>query len=176
MIKSEPRSPALDGVRGVAILLVLFWHLYACVPHPQWTQNFIPFDWLANMGWSGVILFFVLSGFLIARILLRHRQQPRYFSTFYIRRTARIIPLYYLCLGSFLLVRHWLPSAENPPLTPLLDNHSIALWPYAIFVQNYAMAQINHFGGAWLGVTWSLAIEEQFYLLLPLLIAIAPRR
>ena len=174
MTNREARSPALDGVRGVAILLVLFWHMYARIPRPGWTQNFVPLEWLANVGWSGVQLFFVLSGFLIARILLQHRGQPGYFRTFYLRRTTRIFPLYYLCIGSYLLVRYWLPPAVYAPLAPLIDNQTLSFWPYALFAQNYVMASIGTLGGHWLGVTWSLAVEEQFYLVLPLLIAFAP--
>jgi peptidoglycan/LPS O-acetylase OafA/YrhL len=86
------RVPALDGLRGVAILLVLLRHSFFGLE----SQSSLLSAFLAagRLTWSGVDLFFVLSGFLIGGILLDARKSPRYFSTFYIRRAYRILPLY----------------------------------------------------------------------------------
>src|SRR5438128_1844725 len=93
------RIPALDGIRGLAICLVLWWH-FAVSPvraNLQNLQNHPGLLRIAELGrftWSGVDLFFVLSGFLIGGILLDASRSPSFFSTFYIRRAYRIIPLY----------------------------------------------------------------------------------
>jgi len=84
--------PALDGLRGLAILLVIFIHFGAGVDLPVF------FHRLAYMGWTGVDLFFVLSGFLITRILLTSKNSRHYFKNFYLRRMLRIFPLYYAAL------------------------------------------------------------------------------
>jgi len=118
--------------------------------------------------WSGVDLFFVLSGFLIGGILLDRRESPSYYSTFYGRRVYRIFPVYYLMIvGLFMGV--WLF-----PKSPLFHG-SIPLWTYPLFAQNLTN---NAFTEAppWLGVSWSLAVEEQFYLLLPLAVKLCSRR
>src|SRR5262245_13203211 len=94
---SRARISELDGLRGLAILLVLLWH-YAVGPvivHQSTLANFLIVRSL-NLAWSGVDLFFVLSGFLIGGILLDHRDTTHYFRTFYIRRICRIVPLYAL--------------------------------------------------------------------------------
>lgn len=167
------RNTALDGIRGIAILMVLLWHLYALVPRPEWTRAIKPLEWFAGIGWSGVQLFFVLSGFLIAQNLLRMRGSEHYYRHFYIRRAARILPLYFLCLALFWIVREGaeLLNSEN---TALLAQGNTPLWQYVVFIQNYAIAANNGLVGGWLGVTWSLAIEEQFYLIFPALVALSP--
>jgi len=152
------RVPALDGVRGLAICLVLSWHAM-----PGGLPNHPHLAWIVKLGrfsWSGVDLFFVLSGFLIGGILLDAARSPAYFKTFYIRRAYRILPPYALLLAIALLVERsfaWLP-------------------PYLVFLQNFWMAAKGSFGMPLIGMTWSLAVEEQFYLSLPLLIRYAPRR
>lgn len=163
--------PALDGVRGIAILMVLGWHYYTCVPRPDWVLRVPLLESIAQYGWTGVPLFFALSGFLIGRILVANRGRAGYFKVFYIRRATRILPLYFVALGLFLLARWMWPLTDHPNLTRLLDTEP-PYWTYAAFLQNFSMAQTGSLGGAWLGVTWSLAIEEQFYLLLPLTVAL----
>jgi peptidoglycan/LPS O-acetylase OafA/YrhL len=93
------RSQALDAVRGIAILLVLIWHY---LPRDGSTPTLIISS--TRLFWSGVDLFFVLSGFLIGSILLQNVSSRNYFSTFYIRRAARILPLYLLVFFAFALL------------------------------------------------------------------------
>ena len=123
-----------------------------------------------NLSWSGVDLFFVLSGFLIGGILLDNRNANNYYKTFYIRRVCRIFPLYYLFLFVY-VVTIWLKPV------PLMESSlrefsesTIPLWAYILYAQNIFMALQSHFGPMWLAPTWSLAVEEQFYLMLPLLV------
>src|SRR5689334_3132541 len=92
------RIPELDGIRGLAILLVLAWHYLFLRFAPTAPPSARPVWSVFALTWSGVDLFFVLSGFLIGGILLRCRDSPNYFKTFYIRRACRIVPAYFLVL------------------------------------------------------------------------------
>lgn len=155
------------------MLLVLLWHLYFVAPRAAWAQGLPVVDWFTSQGWAGVNLFFVLSGFLLGRILLQHRGDPGYFSAFYIRRGVRILPLYFLCLGFLWLFRTFTQPDHNPVLHPLLGDQTVPLWTYPLFLQNLFMAR-GSMGCEWLAVTWSLAVEEQFYLVLPFALARIP--
>jgi peptidoglycan/LPS O-acetylase OafA/YrhL len=95
---AKTRIPELDGLRGIAILLVLFYH-YVSIPPGQISTQFP--QTIFAIGWSGVDLFFVLSGFLIGGMLLDVRESPNYFKTFYGRRFYRIVPLYYLSIAAY---------------------------------------------------------------------------
>jgi Acyltransferase family len=101
---TSPRIPELDGLRGLAILLVMLCHYVGNPDHSP--LGFLPhrFFLAFTAGWSGVDLFFVLSGFLIGGILLEARDSPNYFRTFYIRRVFRILPIYYLWTPLFALI------------------------------------------------------------------------
>lgn len=166
------RIPALDGLRGVAILLVLLRHAIFGVSsvqgietHSRWTFWFLS---IGQLTWSGVDLFFVLSGFLIGGILLDARSSPSYFKTFYARRIYRILPLYYLVIGLSLLPH--LLAEFSPARAAHTSPLPVPWWAYALFIQNFWMAHLGTFGPSGIGITWSLAIEEQFYLTVPLLI------
>jgi peptidoglycan/LPS O-acetylase OafA/YrhL len=145
--------PALDGLRGIAIMAVLFQHNF----------NFLP---LSKFGWIGVDLFFVLSGFLITDILIKTREQKNFLSGFYLRRILRIFPLYYGVLILFFIVA---PLADriNDQYDFYITNQGM-LWGHLqnwLYItnsepNNYGM--FTHF--------WSLSIEEQFYLFWPLVI------
>jgi peptidoglycan/LPS O-acetylase OafA/YrhL len=166
------RIPALDGLRGVAILLVLLRHAVFGVSSVQGIESHsrLTFLFLAagQLTWSGVDLFFVLSGFLIGGILLDARSSRRYFQTFYIRRAYRILPLYFVVIGLSLLphvlVQFFPARAARMSALPL------PWWSYLTFTQNFWMAHRGTFGPSGIGITWSLAIEEQFYLTIPFLI------
>jgi peptidoglycan/LPS O-acetylase OafA/YrhL len=115
----------------------------------------VAFHWFGlPFGWVGVDLFFILSGYLIGGILIDNRNSASYFSTFYARRALRILPLYLL----FLVV------------TRLLFGLSLPIWHYLTFTQNLAWERSGLLGAGATGLTWSLAVEEQFYLLLPVLV------
>ena len=163
----------LDGLRGLAILLVVFFHYFVSPvkTEPGTLQHTIMRPlWLAL---TGVDLFFVLSGFLIGGILLDNRTAANYFKTFYIRRFCRIFPLYALWLALFVVLEQ---IVRAPQFEWLLHHNPLPLWSYATFTQNLVMATMADTGPHFMGVTWSLAVEEQFYLVLPLLIYfVSPR-
>jgi peptidoglycan/LPS O-acetylase OafA/YrhL len=164
--ESGRRIPELDGIRGLAILMVLVWHYIVCLfgaPPPLFR--------VLNLTWTGVALFFVLSGFLIGGILLDHRDAPNYFSVFYRRRICRIFPLYYAWLILFIVLRPLIGGVSD-----WLFAHPMPLWSYATFTQNIFQARTAIWGASWLVATWSLAIEEQFYILLPLILWLIPSR
>jgi peptidoglycan/LPS O-acetylase OafA/YrhL len=136
--------PELDGLRGVAILLVLASHT--------------PLSAVVPFGGSGVDLFFVLSGYLITSILLKSKGSPAYVRNFYIRRGLRIWPLYaVLLVFCYAIAARFIPALGFAP-------DSYPWYWYALYLQNFA---IRDPGPIELSVTWSLAIEEQFYLVWP---------
>jgi peptidoglycan/LPS O-acetylase OafA/YrhL len=159
------RVKELDGLRALAILLVVAWH-YLGVGDGSGS---IP-QRIFMVGRSGVDLFFVLSGYLITGILLANAGSSNYFSTFYARRSFRILPIYAVMLVIYLIGRQLGGSA------PILFNGSLPWWSYAIGLQNIWMTIEQSYGAAWLAGTWSLAIEEQFYLIFPLVVYFAPSR
>jgi peptidoglycan/LPS O-acetylase OafA/YrhL len=145
------RIPMLDMLRGIAILLVVGRHLAVI---PLWTK----------IGWSGLDLFFVLSGFLIAGLLFDEWQKfgSIDFKRFYIRRGLKIYPSFYALIVVSVLVNVFYPGIPSNPVT---WRSAVA---EALFVQNY-------FHGIW-GQTWSLAVEEHFYIVLPVVLSILFRR
>ncbi len=160
------RIPELDGVRGLAILSVLYWHYIACEDCSNGNWFIRSLYQVGQLSWFGVDLFFVLSGFLIGGILLAGRESPNLFGVFYARRFLRIFPLYYAWLLLFALLR---PTFVRR--FPWLGSDALPLWSYATYTQNIGYTLRNDWGHAnWLSMTWSLAIEEQFYLLLPILV------
>jgi peptidoglycan/LPS O-acetylase OafA/YrhL len=166
-INSATRIPALDGLRGVAILLVLLCHAVFEAIQPA-SKFFSRLIMAGRLTWSGVDLFFVLSGFLIGGILFDVKSSPRYFKTFYIRRAYRILPLYSILIGVFSL-RYLTPHASSGALGGFAN--SLIPWlAYATLTQNCWMAAIGGLGAPSLSATWSLAVEEQFYLTVPFLI------
>lgn len=153
--------PALDGLRGLAILLVLVHNLDIYAPTPGAMLLARLYKEAAYVGWIGVQLFFVLSGFLITRVLLASQGDPHYFRNFYARRVLRIFPLYYLALVVFTGL---LPALG---LSPVQNAHGSPLWLW-FYLSNWT--QTIGLGGDQLPHFWSLAVEEQFYLLWPLLL------
>jgi peptidoglycan/LPS O-acetylase OafA/YrhL len=169
------RLAELDGLRGCAILLVLMYHYVVCqlgAPEPRTFTSRL--SAALSLSYSGVDLFFVLSGFLITGILLDNRSANNYFRVFYIRRVCRIFPLYYLMVGLFAILI--LAGLDQVPAFSWLLGKPMPLWSQLSFTQNIVMGVEGHLGAHWLGPTWSLAIEEQFYCLMPLLVWLLPRR
>ncbi|MGC2198376.1 MAG: acyltransferase [Terriglobales bacterium] len=163
------RIPELDGIRGLAILLVVIWH-YLSVPLAQSSYPGLHFLGHATiLTWSGVDLFFVLSGFLIGGILIDARDSATYFSTFYIRRAFRILPLYIVACCAYFPLSAWVSHAFHGGQLGAMPWIS-----YATFTQNFWLR--NDRWHVFLAQTWSLAIEEQFYLTLPLLIWFVPAK
>ena len=153
--------PGLDGLRGVAILLVLV-HMLNMLEVQHGMSAYL-WSRVSQIGWTGVQLFFVLSGFLITGILLDTQRSKNYFPAFYGRRTLRIFPLYFSVLTLAFVILPWLGNV--PPSIAIDQHHQVWLWTYlsnwaAIFDQG--SKAFPHF--------WSLALEEQFYLLWPLLV------
>lgn len=175
-ITKNSHIPELDGVRGLAIAMVLFHHYLVGqlqVSPGTWEAKFMA---LFRLSWCGVDLFFVLSGYLLGGILMAQRGTSHYFRAFYARRITRIFPVYYLTLLSFVAARHLLVDADGTGVNWLFAD-AYPMWSYALHLQNFWTAFTGEHGANWLGVTWSLAVEEQFYLILPLLIwFISPSR
>jgi peptidoglycan/LPS O-acetylase OafA/YrhL len=164
----------LDGLRGIAISLVVLYHYVTAAPA---TRNGVVAYLQAafQMGWSGVDLFFVLSGFLIGGILLDAKASDRYFKTFYLRRIHRIFPIYYLWIGIYFLVVFTALVRWAGPLGIVSDRWTI-IPVYALFVQNSAWSRGDAFRTPWLAALWSLAVEEQFYLVVPWIVRLASKR
>lgn len=158
------RIRELDGVRGIAILLVLIWHYFTTQVQPVPDSLLAKAQLATQLTWSGVDLFFVLSGFLIGGILLDNRASKNYFSTFFVRRACRILPLYVVMLLAYVYL-----LVEQPVALKWLWENSYSLWFFATFTQNYPIGIHEQFGPNWMAVTWSLAVEEQFYVVLPFL-------
>lgn len=150
--QQEQRVPGLDGVRGVAILIVMLYHFLRIFADNSLMGKGL--HAVLSGGWLGVDVFFVLSGFLITGILLRTRERPRYYLNFYARRFLRIFPLYYTVLFLLLLLGLSFPR--------------LACFG---FVSNWLP---NNVQLPWVGNLWSLAIEEQFYLVWPTLVLLLP--
>lgn len=170
---TDRRQPHLDGVRGVAILFVLAWHYLGCQVASDAPWILRAAKLASNPMWSGVDLFFVLSGFLICGILLDHKKAPNYFQVFYWRRICRIFPLYFLLVGSFLGGSILFGTDER--FSDLFTGR-VPIWTYCVFIQNYWMSMLDEYGCRWLAVTWSLAVEEQFYMIIPLIVWWSSRR
>ena len=111
---------------------------------------------------------------VLVAILLDRRAAPRYFQAFYARRFCRILPLYFLFLGAFFLLIAAAPAFTASPAAGPLFREPLPAWSYATFLQNLMMARGQTFGAAGLAITWSLAVEEQFYLVLPWAIRFIP--
>ncbi len=168
---SHRRIPELDGLRGIAILLVMLFHFS---PH---TGPMAFFADAMQTGWIGVDLFFVLSGFLITGILLDSKESPRgqrhYYRNFIVRRALRIFPLYYVCLVLYCILS-WPLGEFHHWKEFLTTDHG---WWFAAYLGNIKTTMLS----GWPRITyliplWSLQVEEQFYFTYPLLIAFTSRR
>lgn len=167
---------ALDGVRGLAILLVLIWHFGPAQIFPRPDPHTLAdhFYQLSVSTKTGVNLFFVLSGFLIGGILLDECRAANFLRVFYLRRVCRIFPLYFGWLAFYAcLVASLHPTAFY---YRKIFNPDLPLWPYGIFLQNLLGHALHGQNATALSVTWSLAVEEQFYLVMPWLVLFLPRR
>jgi peptidoglycan/LPS O-acetylase OafA/YrhL len=156
--------PALDGVRGLAILMVLLFHFVGTATATNRFEAFV--NWVLSYGALGVDLFFILSGFLITGILYDSRADPGYFRNFYMRRVLRIFPLYYAVLAVVFFVIPLVPALSGSEIVGLREHQAWA-WLYAVNVYlsikgGWVLSYIEHF--------WSLAVEEHFYFVWPLVV------
>ncbi len=159
--RSLSHIPSLDGIRALAALMVMVFHF---VGHHGEPASLIH---ASVLGQTGVDLFFVLSGFLITRILLNSKDSPNYFSSFYARRALRIFPLYYAFLAFYFFV-----------LPLLLQQHipSFASQSWSWFYLQNVPATFDRFTSSGPSHFWSLAVEEHFYLVWPLMVFLLSRR
>src|SRR5579862_4062590 len=170
------RIPELDGLRGLAISMVVVYHFFQAtmIVTPGTALSYI--QAAARLSWSGVDLFFVLSGFLIGGILLDSRASTNYYSVFYKRRFFRIVPLYALTLLAVPALVFVMRAGYGDSLKFWLTMDGPPWYAYWTFTQNFWMTHIGSFSANGLGMTWSLAVEEQFYLTVPLYIRALSRR
>jgi len=152
MTSAKARNRGLDTLRACAIALVFMYHYAVFVSHRD------TFGWLSEIGWAGVDLFFVLSGYLIANQLFagRVRGQRLSLPRFYARRALRTLPVFWLVLAAFALFPAAMGGKPPPPW-----------WRFLTFTQNLGLQPGTAFSHA-----WSLCVEEQFYLVLPAVLAI----
>lgn len=159
---SDIRIPELDGFRGLMTLFVVYSHFFVEVPHGIG---------IFHLGWVAVIGFFVLSGYLVGRLIMEKKESGNFLPVFYLRRVCRTFPTYFLASAALLLIaaaladRVW--TAGPPPLPA---------WSYFVFAQNFFMLTRGSVGLHWLAPSWTLALEEQFYIFAPFLFLLLPRR
>jgi len=158
--------PALDGVRGAAIIAVLLYH-FAAVSYAGKGRMLALVGMGINATWVGVDLFFVLSGFLITGILLDTAGDAQYFRKFYLRRALRIFPLYFGVIFVLLAATALLHLRWNGTIPYLL-----------LYGQNFIFERLIIGGDTQIHLmhTWSLAVEEQFYLVWPMVVLLAGTR
>lgn len=150
----------LDGLRGMAALMVMWFHS-GVIAGASANPLLKLMDMVSVFGQTGVTLFFVLSGFLITRILFRDEYHAQYFRNFYAKRSLRIFPLYYLGLAVY-----WFAAPGS--------GHWPKYWMYLLYLQN--CSDTFNWGAGGPQHFWSLAVEEHFYLFWPVLIYITPRK
>jgi peptidoglycan/LPS O-acetylase OafA/YrhL len=156
------KIPQLDAVRGLAVLMVLL--------HNTGRYPSLHLGLIADNGWMGVDLFFVLSGFLITGILVNTKNSEGYFKKFYARRCLRIWPLYYSALlFMFVIVPLLRPSEAHT----VFEARSSPWWAYPFFLQNF-LVPIPTMATGLLGVTWSLAVESQLRKIAIAIICVSP--
>jgi peptidoglycan/LPS O-acetylase OafA/YrhL len=171
--RAGTHHPELDGVRGLAILMVMALHFICSQITVAQSRFEHILGRLTGYGSWGVDLFFVLSGFLITGILWDTRGGPHYFRIFYARRTLRIFPLYYATLLVVLVLLPESLLARHAPQALELRELQGWLWPY---LTNVYVAKQGAFDMPYLSHFWTLAVEEHFYLVWPFVIGLLSRK
>jgi peptidoglycan/LPS O-acetylase OafA/YrhL len=179
-LRNKGHIAGIDGLRAIAIIFVIFCHAnfeFGGLAPPNRIDRI--FANIFSEGWSGVELFFVISGFLITRILFRTKGSATYYKSFYARRALRIFPLYYVYILFFLfllpqIANRCLPEINNiwtfwgEPRWPLRASVLFYYYNFVVAALHSHLPLVNHF--------WSLSVEEHFYLLWPLIVASFGRR
>jgi peptidoglycan/LPS O-acetylase OafA/YrhL len=182
--------PELDGLRFFAFLAVFIFH-NGIPQFPRWVNSGVEAARkvipglasgqnvglnLQQNGWAGVQLFFILSGYLITTLLLReeHRYGRISLRSFWVRRALRIQPLYFLTLVLTFFVLPWIDGAvPSPGYISFLKTHLV--W-FLLYLGNWSMGILGPVPYDSVSILWSVCVEEQFYLLLPIVLVICPRR
>ncbi|MCD6017957.1 MAG: acyltransferase 3 [Bacteroidetes bacterium] len=167
LIKGYPKNiKELDGLRGIACLLVLIHHCFTGVlgKEPTGLSGTL-LDIVQVLFVSGVDLFYVLSGFLVGGIIIDNARSPNFIKVFFIRRVCRIFPIYYLLILSFAVGLYFFIDIPWTKIALLKNPYPI--WTYFTYLQSYFFGLGNNSGPLWVAVTWSVSVEEQFYLLMP---------
>jgi peptidoglycan/LPS O-acetylase OafA/YrhL len=163
--------PALDGIRGIAIAMVMAVHFFYGFQPTNGLEKFVTS--VAGYGNLGVDLFFALSGFLITGILLESkRDDSHYFRNFFMRRLLRIFPLYYGVLALIFLGLRWVPALQGETMDEMVSSQWWA-WGYGV---NFLVASKGAWTPPYISHFWSLAVEEHFYLIWPLFVYFLDRR
>lgn len=166
------RVDELDGLRGMAILAAVLYHYANNLIDADASKFNLILKSITHFFYTSIDLFFILSGFLLGGILLQNKNSNHFFKTFYIRRIYRIIPLYLLLLTLVIIICN-LGIGKG---TDWWFNDHISIWVYFTFLQNIFIGIYNNIGNVWLGPTWSLGVEEQFYLIISVLIYFSSKR
>jgi peptidoglycan/LPS O-acetylase OafA/YrhL len=172
----SPHLFRIDALRGVAILMVMQLHIffitfaYDYLNFPAAARN------LLRSGGAGVDLFFILSAYLLTTNLLRQRDRPGVITTFFMRRALRILPMFIILIFSgFAIEALWLKAGGATDVWLWHDHYPLST--YLLFLQNWRLGLDGHWSAQFFAPTWSLAVEEHFYLLLPLIATrLEPRR
>jgi peptidoglycan/LPS O-acetylase OafA/YrhL len=172
----SPHLFRIDALRGVAILMVMQLHIffitfaYDYLNFPAAARN------LLRSGGAGVDLFFILSAYLLTTNLLRQRDRPGVITTFFMRRALRILPMFIILIFSgFAIEALWLKAGGATDVWLWHDHYPFST--YLLFLQNWRLGLDGHWSAQFFAPTWSLAVEEHFYLLLPLIATrLEPRR
>ena len=159
---AENRIVGLDGLRGLMTLFVVASHYFGEVRHGVAAME---------VGWLAVKMFFALSGFLVGQLILERMTCENFFVVFYVRRFCRTLPVYFFCVLLVYLCMHLLGSPQWMDI-----GNEFPLWSYLTFTQNFFMISTDSIGPRWLAPTWTLSVEEQFYIFAPLLFVLVPRR
>jgi peptidoglycan/LPS O-acetylase OafA/YrhL len=155
IVVGERRLPALDGLRGAMTIAVVLSHYFGELPHgiPAFT-----------FGWIAVDMFFVLSGYLVGTLILDKMDRSNFLTVFFIRRACRTLPAYAVSVIMLFALARYL--GDRPWIEV---DAAFTLWSYLSFTQNFVMAARESGGPHWLAPTWTLALEEHFYLVAPVL-------
>lgn len=167
MKKSLPYFPNLDGMRGIAAMMVVVYHFFI-LP----VSDYLPTDLYAKLTdglQHGVTLFFVLSGFVITRILMNQKGETGYFGRFYRNRILRIMPLYFLFLACWYFLFPLFLTDNSTVPTPLSQQ-----LPFYLYLQNFDW--LTHWPQNGPVHFWTLAVEEHFYLVWPMIVFLLPSR